>query len=211
MRSNSPAYVHLRCKLIVVCLLLALCALGTAASAHGGVLIEEDVCIINIGFLQAHFTGYQPKSRGSKEFCEDIPDVAESVFVLDYLHDFLKDMPVDFRIIKDVQNFGIYAKWKDIQNLEDIDADTVFYQPPTKYANGVLTVDYVFDKAGAYIGIVTARHPTEDKVYNAVFPFEVGGSSYGYLPLFAALIVGLQLIYWLSTGKLTRMFGQSRE
>lgn len=206
-----------RCKCagsrVCQAMIVVTCLLGSArpALAHGGVLIEHDVCVIKIGFLKAHFSGYQPASRGAKEFCEDIPDVGESVFVLDYLHDFLKEMPVDFRIIEDVQDFGVYAKWEDILRLKDIEADTVFYQSPSKQANGVLTVDYEFNKAGGYIGIVTAQHPTEDKVYRAVFPFQVGGSDYGYLPLFAALIIGLQLLYWWSTGKLTRLLNRVRE
>ena len=66
---------------------------------------------LSIGFLEAHFTVYQTQTSASEEFCEDIPDVTNSVFVLDYLHDFLKEMPVDFRIVKDSHNFGIFAKW----------------------------------------------------------------------------------------------------
>ena len=31
------------------------------ATAHGGVSMEDDLCVIKIGFLKAHFTGYQPK------------------------------------------------------------------------------------------------------------------------------------------------------
>jgi hypothetical protein len=174
------------------------------AAAHGGVVLEDDACVITIGFLKAHFTGYQPRSRGNKEFCEDIPDVAESVFVIDYLHDFLKQMSVDFRIIEDVNNFGVFAKWDDIATLEDIDRDTVFYQPPIKRPDGVLTVDHAFQKAGSYIGIVTARHPDEDKTYNAVFQFQVGGAEYGYLPLFIALVVLVQVLYWITSGGLKR-------
>ena len=73
--------------------------------------MEDDICVINIGLLKAHFTSYQPQINGSQEFCENIPEVASSVFVIDYLHDFLKEMQVDFRIIRDVNNFGIFASW----------------------------------------------------------------------------------------------------
>ena len=82
--------------------LIWLLACSQNVAAHGGVGMEDDKCIITIGFLKAHFTGYQPKTNGTEEFCEDIPEVARSVFVIEYLHDFLKKMQVDFRIIKDV-------------------------------------------------------------------------------------------------------------
>lgn len=177
------------------------------AVAHGGVSFDDDVCKLNIGFLEAHFTVYQPHSNGSKEFCEDIPDVAKSVFVLDYLHDFLKEMPVDFRIIKDTNDLGIYARWDDIIALEDIENDTVFYQPPVKRPDGVLIVDYDFQQAGGYIGIVTARHPDKEKSYQAVFYFKVGGNGYGYLPLFILLVILAQGLYWLSN----RWFTSSTE
>ena len=168
------------------------------ATAHGGVGMEDDVCVIKIGFLKAHFTGYQPKSYGTEEFCEDIPEVANSVFVIDYLHDFLKEMQVDFRIIRDVNNFGVFANWDDITGLEDIEQDTVFYLPPVKQPNGVLTVNYDFQQAGGYIGIVTAVHPEKEKSYHAVFYFQVGETDYGYLPLFIVLLVLAQALYWFS-------------
>ena len=168
------------------------------ATAHGGVGMEDDMCVIKIGFLKAHFTGYQPKTDGSQEFCEDIPEVGSSVFVIDYLHDFLKEMPVDFRIIRDVNNFGIFANWDDVTSLEDIEQDTVFYLPPMKRPGGVLTANYDFQQAGGYIGIVTAVHPEKEKTYHAVFYFQVGGTDYGYVPLFIVLVVLAQALYWFT-------------
>jgi hypothetical protein len=70
--------------------------------------------------------------------------------------------------------------------------------------DGVLTVEYDFQRPGSYIGIVTAQHPTEDKIYTAVFQFQVGGSDYGYLPLFLGLIVLFQAMYWITSGGLKR-------
>lgn len=171
---------------------------------HGGVAFEEDVCLINIGFLQAHFTLYQPQVSGSKEFCEDIPALSESVFILDYLHEFLREMPVEFRIIRDVTNIGTYANWSDILSLPDLNSVTEFYQPPIKAANGLFRVTHSFSAKGSFIGIVTAYHPKEDKAYHAVFHFQVGGADYGYVPYFILLIIILQLLYWVSTGVFKR-------
>lgn len=196
-------------------LLIAFCLswLPVKAFAHGGVVLEEDRCVINIGFLKAHFTLYQPESEGSEEFCEDVPNVEESIFVMDYLHDYLKEMAVDFRIIRDVHDFGTYAKWEDIARLEDIESTTVFYQVPTVHPDGVYKARYGFKEKGGYIGIVTATHPNREEPYRAVFYFQVGGPNYGYLPLFAVFLVLAQGVYWLGKRRTAReaTAGNSRD
>ena len=50
---------------------------------------------------------------------------------MEYLHDGLRDMQVDFRIIKDIQKLGRFAKLEDIEKIKDIQQQTVFYQAPT--------------------------------------------------------------------------------
>ncbi len=167
-------------------------------------MFEDDICVIKLGFLTAHFTIYQPRTRASEEFCEDVPDVTDTIFVLDYLHDSMKEMPVEFRILRDVTGLGLYATWDDVAELDDIESATVFYRDPTKEADSVLTVNLSFDEPGTYIGIVTAAHPTLDKTYSTVFPFRVGGSGTGLLPLFILLGVIAQFAYWLSNGTLAR-------
>ena len=170
------------------------------AAAHGGVAFEDDLCVINIDFLQAHFTVFQPETRESDEFCEDIPDVARSVFVMEYLHSLLPEMAIDFRIIRDINEVGRYATLDDVLAIDDLEAATVYYEPPRIEPGGFYTASYEFDAEGTYIGVVTADHPTEDRYYTAVFYFQVGGADYGTLPLFLALLLVLQTGYWLSNG-----------
>ncbi len=184
-------------------LLGALCFCLKAA-AHGGVSSEDDLCIIQIDFFRAHFTIYQPQTRANKEYCEDIPDVTGTVFVLDYLHKSLKEMPLDFRIIRDIKDLGRFAKWEDIAQSEYLERQTVFYQPPVKRPNAVFTVEYTFEEPGNYIGIVTTKHPTKDKIYRAVFPFEVGSTGFGYLALFIGLAILVQINYWVMSGGFAR-------
>ena len=100
------------------------------ALTHGGVAFQEDQCVITVDFMQAHFTVFQPETRNSEEFCEDIPDVSGSLFVMEYLHELLQEMSVDFRIIKDINNVGRFADWNDIQDIEDLESATVYYQAP---------------------------------------------------------------------------------
>ena len=184
--------------------LLVLAGVSADAGAHGGVFLEDDVCVIQIGFFRAHFTIYQPRTSASEEFCEDIPDVTESVFVLDYLHKSLREMPVDFRVIKDATELGRFAKWEDIERLGDLESVTVFYQPPLTTADAVFSVEHTFEEAGHYIGIVTTRNSTLNKTYNAVFPFEVGATGFGYWPWILLLLVVVQLQYLISSGTLKR-------
>ena len=159
-----------------------------SALAGGGLVLKDDVCIIQIDFYSAHFTAYQPNTSGNTQFCRDLPDTGETIFVLDYLHQSLREVPVDFRIIRDVTGLGRFVKLKHVEAIEDIEQHTVFYQSPTIRPDASLKIEYDFAEEGAYIGIVTAGHPSTDTIYTAVFPFEVGGSNFSYLvPLFVLL------------------------
>lgn len=195
--------------LLQTLVLFVLVLSSNTVSAHGSVVLGDDRCLISIDFLEAHFTVYQPETRENDEFCEAIPDVDRSVFVMEYLHEFLKEMPIDFRIIEDTNNIGKYARWEDVEIIEDIDAVTVFYEEPRIEPGGYYSTSYDFQDKGTYIGIVSAKHPTEDKIYSAVFYFRVGGADLGSLPIFVFLLIVLQLGYWISTGGWTR-FKQKR-
>ncbi|MDX1555304.1 MAG: hypothetical protein R3212_04700 [Xanthomonadales bacterium] len=171
---------------------------------HGGVVMEEDQCVIDIGLFRAHFTIYQPQTRASEEFCEDVPDLGETLFTMDYLHDSLRRMPVDFRIVRDVNDRRTYAAWEDVSAIEDLDAATVYYQPARIESGGALTTRYEFTEKGWYIGVVTTRHPDLDKTYRAVFGFHVGGQGLGYWPWLLLLAVLVQLHFWVSNGGFNR-------
>lgn len=184
---------------VLVCLAAAMCR----ASAHGGVSLAEDMCAIQIGIYKARFKEFQPSLHGHKQYCEDLPDAAETVFVMEYIHGALGEVPVEFRIIKDVTGHGRNATAADIQRAGNLDKATVFYQPPT-VKKDVLTVVKDFKQPGWYIGIVTARHPTLNRVYTAVFPFKVGFAGFGWWPPLVGIAILVQLGYWFSTGRLAR-------
>ena len=174
------------------------------AVAGGGMILSKDVCIVTIGFYTAHFTGYQPQTQDNTEFCGEFPDDGETVMVLDYLHQSLSAVPVDFRIIRDELGRGEFVQYEDVAKIEDIDAVTVFYQPPVVKTNATMVINHVFDVKGSYIGIVTAGHPTNDDIYTAVFPFTVGVSKipWGILSMMAAVAIGgLYLMHLTGTGK----------
>ncbi|MCI0732314.1 MAG: hypothetical protein L0Y38_00645 [Methylococcaceae bacterium] len=189
MNRNVRATLISRLGLYPGLLLIVLCA---KAAAHGGVMIEEDRCIIKFGFYKAHFTVYQPLTSRDQEFCEDLPDPGPTVFVLGYLHESLRQVPVDFRIIRDITGLGRFAKWSDLEQIENLENHSVFYQAPLLRPEGVLMVEHAFDESGDYIGIVTARHPSNDNIYRAVFPFRVGSHRFFYA-IVALMLIGLAL------------------
>lgn len=188
----------------MVMLLMLLSFPPRDANAHGGVVAGEDLCIIEIGVFRAHFTIYQPRTRASREYCESVPDVSQAVFVLDYMHDSLREVPLDFRIIRDVSGRTIYASWEDVLALGDLDPVTELYEPARVYPTGSMTVEHEFAERGWYVGIVTTRHPTLDREYQAVFGFHVGRQGLGWWPLILLVILLVQVHFWISGGGYAR-------
>lgn len=181
---------------------LLLLAAGPVAG-HGSVTAEADQCIIRIGFYSAHFKIYQPARSGYQEFCEDLPASGETLFVMEYLHESLGTAPLEFRILSNPTGLGRFTRADDLPAAAELDALTVFHQKPYA-APDVLTVRHVFADDGEYIGVVTARHPSTQEEYIAVFPFQVGGGSWGLAPLLLGLVLIAQVGYWWSRGKLLR-------
>lgn len=197
-------------RLLFCCLALTGLVLAPAiARGHGGVVEEEDVCVIKINYFKGHFKIYQPRTDGQQEYCEDLPNATESVFVMEYLHDGLAEVPVDFRIIRDVTGKGRFARWEDVAAIDDLDAATVFYQPPVIEPD-VFTVLHDFDEEGDYIGVVTANVADTGNVYRAVFPFEVGYTGLGYWPLIIGIALLIQIQYFVMSGRWKRWSNQRR-
>jgi hypothetical protein len=168
------------------------------AEAHGGVVQEADQCVIKIAYLKARFKIYQPLVDGQKQYCEDLPNATESVFVMEYLHDGLTTTPIDFRIIRNATGKGRYARWEDVEKIPDLDSVTVFHRPPSVDPD-VFTTLYDFDTEGEYVGIVTASVGESGGTYRAVFPFRVGFVGFGYWPAIVAVLIVLQLQYVLTS------------
>lgn len=162
--------------------------------AHGSVKVEDDLCAIQIGYFKAHFKIYLPESRAHDEFCEDLPESGEAVFVMEYMHSGLGEIPIDFRIIRDVTGMGRFAKAEHVEAIPDLAAVTVYYES-ARVKPDVFTTLYRFDEPGEYIGIVSAKPETSDTPYLAVFPFEVGFTGLGYWPVIVALVLLIQLNY----------------
>jgi len=190
---------YLACYLIFLCLI----ASTQYAAAHGSVASSDDSCLIQIGYLKAHFKIYLPRTHQFDEFCEDLPEVTESLFVMEYVHEALQKMWIDFRIIRDVTGLGKFTRQADVEQIEDLESATVFHQAATIEPD-VFTVVQHFDEPGWYIGIITATTGDSKEIYTSVFPFEVGFTGLGYWPWFILLIILLQLFHWFTDGTLSR-------
>lgn len=190
-------------------MLLLFSAPAQVAIGHGGVVEEDDACVIRFSYLKAHFTVYQPRTDGREEYCEDLPAATESVFVLEYLHDELATLPIDFRIIRNVTDKGRFARLEDVEAIGDLDAVTVFYREPVIEPN-VFTVVHEFEDEGSYIGIVNVFPETEGRRHVAVFPFDVGFTGLGYWPWVVAAVILIQIQYLWMSGRIGRWRAERR-
>jgi hypothetical protein len=168
------------------------------AEAHGGVSIDQGQCIMKLGPDQMTFTGYQPQ-KSREQFCDDIPDVGETIIVLDAQQDELRDMAIEMRVLR---NLG---QKDDNENLE---ANTETFIAPKKYKTGTLNFTYDFKNKGNFIGLVKAVSDDGTKVYVSRFPFSVGetaGRDMIIYAFFSALgLVGFGLWYRHSLAKKPR-------
>ena len=137
------------------------------ASAHGGVSIQEDQCVLTIGPYRMHLTGYQPEVAPEKKFCEDIPAVGRAIIVLDYLDTALRELATGVRIVE-------AESWAAAQAVaEDTQRPTVLDKPPGTYKTGTLQIEHRFDKPGYFVGLVTVQSNRQEQIVSR-FPFSVG-------------------------------------
>jgi len=195
-------------KLLLMSFLALLCLslCPEPSQAHGSVTPEEDICIIRIGYYKAHFKIYLPQTDGHDEYCEDIPGTGETVFIMEYEHSGLGDVPVDFRVIRNITGKGVFTALQDVESIGDLEPVTVVHHAAAVQPD-VFTIMYDFKEEGEFVGIVTVQNQETGKVYTAVFPFEVGFAGFGWWPWFVAIVIAIQVNYFLMTG----WFGRWRE
>jgi hypothetical protein len=156
------------------------------ANAHGGVSMEQDMCKLRIGPYAMHFTGYQPEATGTKEFCEDIPQLGDTIVALDAIDPQLREHPVEVRIIRDTGD------------EHDLEAITVLHMQPKVYPSGSVTIEHDFKKPGKFVGLVTISDTSGR--YVSRFPFSVARSWKVYTPYLMGLLVVVAggALYWYS-------------
>lgn len=200
--SKSPSNPLTGLRLLLISMSMMACAPGLTL-AHGSVTPDADLCIIQIGYFKAHFKVYLPETHQHEDFCEDLPGIGNSVFVMEYEHDGLANAPIDFRIIRNVTGQGRFTNLGHVEELGDLEKITVLYHPAAIQPD-VFAVGHVFDVPGEFVGIVSVVRPDGEGRYTAVFPFEAGHTGYGYWPWVIAGLLLLQLNYLWMSGRITR-------
>lgn len=167
---------------------LALAWPAPQAEARGALALNGDVCFLFVGPDYMFFSGYQP-AKPRKKFCEDVPDIGETVFAMDFAQDEMREMKIDVRILRDIG---------DTEERQALDAATLVYLPPQIYPAGSINLRRNFTEAGDYAGIVTADGPNGEH-WVARFPFAVGRHYSDRLPYYllaAAGVLALILFSW---------------
>lgn len=191
----------LSCLILFSAVILSLAPRDVAA--HGSVTPDDDLCIIRIGYYRAHFKIYLPRTREHNEYCEDIPETGEAVFIMEYEHSGLGDVPIDFRVIRNVTGKGVFTNLEDVEQIGDLNDVTIFHHPAAIQPD-VFTYLFQFDGQGEFIGIVTVQQPETGKIYTAVFPFEVGYTGIPVWAWFVLIAIVLQIHFLWMNGTIDR-------
>ncbi len=164
---------------------LSLWLAATGSWAHGGLSMEQDMCKLTVGPYMMHFAGYQEDAQRT-EFCEDIPHKGPTIIVLDVVDLALRDLPIEFRIVRKTDG--------------PLDAaPEVFKLSPATYPKGTLMVRHDFMEDGDYVGLVYAG---ADRKYASIFPFSVGKPNVAYWKYTLGLVVLLLLaVFGLQVGR----------
>jgi hypothetical protein len=163
----------------------------SGASAHGGVKLEQDECVMHIGQSTMHFIAYQ-RSGEEQEFCQDIAQTGPTVIALEAVSEAVRDMAIGVRVIRDVGG--------DANEKGDLTAATVLKLEPKVYRNGIMTFEHDFKEPGSYVAIVTVRDDIGNE-WVSRFPFTVGlytfWSMIEYI-LYGVGFVSLVGVMWLA-------------
>ena len=120
---------------------------------------------------------------------------------MEYEHEGLAEVPIDFRIIRNVTGQGRFTNRAHVEAIGDPEAITVFHHPAA-IQRDVFTIAHRFEEPGEYVGIVTVPGPDGGDTYTAVFPFEAGYTGLGYWPWIVGGLVLLQLNYFWMSGRI---------
>jgi len=111
------------------------------AAAHGKVSLESDICMRNISGSMVHLSTYQPHHDPEAEYCTEIPNEGETLWVLDLVDQALRDMPIAIKIVRGTG-----------QSL----SDTITTLYSTNHSDGIIKGAFNLDE-GQYTLFVTGE------------------------------------------------------
>lgn len=150
--------------------------------AHGGVGIDEDPCVRRAGLYLIHFAVYQPQVNPTEEYCDQIPQAGNAIFVFDLVDRELRQEPAAITIERSVE--------------PGTPSEPLLLIPAQLYPTGVVNTEFRFDEPGEYAAVVTLEEP--ERIIR--FPIRVEMWSRSWVPLGGlALLVGIPLGYFAFT------------
>lgn len=114
----------------------------SAVSAHGRVAMEDDICMRQIGENIIHLSIYQPEFDVEGHYCTEIPQVGETLLVVDLVDPSLREMPIGLKVFK---------------GNNETDGELIANLSPKYYADGVISTYSVLDEKGVYSITITAE------------------------------------------------------
>jgi hypothetical protein len=120
--------------------------LGSAlAHAHGGVSIEFDKCVVQLGKYTMHFTAYQ-QATGGKENCWDLPGPGRTILVFDLVEPEMRNKPVELRVVE-LPESGELSGGAPLRTLGSL--------PVKVYPQGTLNLESDFELGKRYMAVLT--------------------------------------------------------
>lgn len=181
-------------------LLLSLAFFPALAFAHGGVSIEDDMCVIKLTNYKAHFTGYMPEQRGVREFCESFPVTGTAVIAIDFISGELREQRIMFEVARDFTGKGAKVTPEDLQGDQQTRyEEALIHRESAAFRDtGTINFSVDLDTKGWYIGVM--KIVSDDGVVGeSVFPFNVAPSTawrfFLIIPGVLILVLGL---LWVS-------------
>jgi len=182
----------LRRRFVAPLLTALLVLVGAAEKAHarGALTLNQDVCLLYIGPDYAYFSAYDPQ-KPRKRYCEEAPRTGVTVFAIDFAQSEMREMKVDFRILRDIGENADPAA---------IEAATLAHAPSKTYPAGSLSLAYDFKEPGEYAGLVTVDGPHGEH-WAAYFPFTVAQPYRARLPFYLLAVAALLAMFFIFWGK----------
>jgi hypothetical protein len=152
-------------------LLLILVVISFKTFAHGSANVKSNSCVLSVGPYQMQVSGYQPLNS-LREHCNEMPGIGNTIIVVDYLDQKMRDFIAEYRVIRDVKNVHD-ANISHEHDNHDLHSSFGISSKPAIYSNGTFDFSHNFN-TGRYISIFTLRDPFTNEEFHAEFPFTVG-------------------------------------
>ncbi len=154
--------------------------LGSAlAHAHGGVAIEFDTCIVEIGKYRMHFTAYQ-QATGGEEHCWDLPGPGKTILVFDFTDTEMRSKPVELRVVE-TGDSGEIAAGGPVR--------TVAEAPTKVYPQGTVSLESDFEIGKRYMAVLTMSDARPLVLKAPIQVVSSGGITGGMNPILIGLLV----------------------